>query len=395
MDNEQNKHSSLGDPLDAPATNNRKTAQSAPQPTDRPGDSGLGIPDFEPEKARMLSDRETARYNEQAEEQLRQQFDKKLKDLQEFNRSWELPAGIKKFGAGALLFVAAAAGIFIVNQAIQFSLNMNTLPQPYRWVALGAMLFFSGIIAIIIISLLFAAIRLRRLKPFDIKPLKILAERETMRRFANEKADDARKMLIDYLAGYASNKKAVRLLQSAGLKTDEIESLSVCRERLLDKSRPLSASQWLDEFKDGCQAILDKAAIRRVKEYSIKAGLGTAASPVAFVDQMIVMYSSFAMLKDIMRIYNLRPAFGQTAIVLSRSIINIYLSGMIESATESSAQGIADQLREHCGRIAGTVGKVAGAKAAEAALNGLLIYNLGSRAIKMLQPISKKTPPHL
>ncbi len=389
MDNEQNKHSGLGDPLATPAAEGKKTAASAPQPGGRHGDSGLGIPDFEPEKARMLSDRETAEYNKQAEEELRKQFEQKLKDLQDFNRSWELPLVIKKFGTYLLIFIAAITGIFVINQITGFFINVNSLPVPYRWIALGAMLFFAGMIIIIIISILLAAIRLRRLKPFDIKPLKILAERETMRRFVNEKADEARKLLAAYLGDYAMNKKAARLLLSAGLKNDEIESLAACRERLLDKSRPLSAGQWLDEFKDGYQAILDKAAIRRVKDYSKKAGLGTAISPVAFVDQMIVMYSSFAMLKDIMRIYNLRPAFGQTAIVLSRSIINIYLSGMIENSTESSAQGVTDYIREHCGEIAGHIGKVAGAKVAEAALNGLLIYNLGSRAIKMIQPIGR------
>lgn len=393
MENEKNNHNPLGDPLSSPNSKPQPKSDQT-QNKSRPGDEGLGQPDFEPENVRVLSDKETEQYKESLEEELREKFEQKLKDLQQLNSSWQLPTGLKKAGAWLLVFIAAIAGIFIVNQAVQFSLSVNSLPLPQKWVAIAAMGLFSAVIVFVILWLLVAAIRLRRLKPVDIKALKILAERETMRRFASEKAGQARKMLAGYIADFPLSKKSKAALLAAGLRGDEIELMTACRDKLLDKSRSLPAEQWIDEFRDGFQSILDTAATRRVKDYSLKAGMGTAISPIAMVDQIIVFYSCFAMLKDIMKIYHLRPAFGQTAVVLSRSIINTYLSGVVGGATEGSAEGIAEYLQTHCGETIGNVVKVVptklATKAAEAGLNGFLIYSLGSRTIKMLQPIARK-----
>jgi uncharacterized membrane protein YcjF (UPF0283 family) len=385
MDKEFDNNGRLGDPLDG-----RQGPKASKQPSDsrhREGDSGLGRPDPVPEDVREVSEQERREYHKQLEEKLRDEFEQKLKDLQQFNHSWELPRGIKKLAGWILFFFAAFLGVFVVNQAVIFMANIDRLTEPYKSVAMGAMVFFSVILAFIVISLLWFALRMKRLKPFDIRPLTTLQQRADMQRFAREKENEARKLFVDYLKSYSLNKKGVRSLLGAGLRSDEIEKLSRVRDKLTDKNSPLPARQWFEQFADGWQRILDKAVDRRIKEYAVKTGLGTAASPIAFVDQMVVMYSCFAMLKDILKIYNLRPAFGQTAVILSRSIINIYLSGMLENAAENSADNMADYISEHFGKIAGTFGKTAGAKAAEGAINGFLIFNLGRRAKKMLQPM--------
>jgi uncharacterized membrane protein YcjF (UPF0283 family) len=385
MEKEFRENERLGDPFDAPFTDsNRDTAGESRR---REGDSGLGQPDPVAEDFREVSERQRREYKKQAEERLKAEFEQKLMELRQFNSSWELPRPIKGFIAWVLIFTAAVFGVFIVNQAVGFMVNIRNLNEPFSSIATAAMVFFGVILTAIIISLLWAALRMRRLKPIDIKPLTVLQQRADMQEFARRSKDESRKLFIDYLKGYSLNKKHTRVLINCGLKPEEVDSLAVCRDKLLDKNKPLSSGQWFDLFQDGWQSVLDRAVDRRIREYAIKCGLGTAASPVAFVDQMVVMYSCFAMLRDILRIYNLRPALGQTAVVLSRSIINIYLSGMMESATEGSANSLAEYISESCGKIAGTVGKVAGAKAAEGAINGVLIYNLGKRAKKMLQPM--------
>ena len=382
---ENDKNTRLGDPLDRDEDSSAHSGKESL--SQRSGDNGLGQPDPVVKDARVISDQEKQEYREQTDAQLRLQFEQKLQDMQQFTKSWELPGGIKRFLAWILFFIGAISGVFIVNQGVSFLSNINSLAQPYKTIAIFAMVFFSIVLFAIIVSLFWAGFKMKRLKPFDIKPLRVLQQREDMRRFAQEKQEEARDIFKEYLKSYSLNRKNAKLLIRAGLNTNEIESLAAVRDKLLDKNKPLSSNQWLDMFGDSWQSVLDRAADRRIKDYSIKAGFGTAASPVAFVDQMVVMYSCFAMLKDIMKIYNLRPAFGQTVVVLSRSIINIYLSGMIENATEGSANSVADYIREHCGKIAGGAGRIAGAKVAEAAINGLLLYNLGKRAKKMLQPM--------
>ena len=111
---------------------------------------------------------------------------------------------------------------------------------------------------------------------------------------------------------------------------------------------------------------------------------------MAMVDQMIVLYGSTAMIKELFCIYHLRPAAGQTLVLLTKSLTHTYLSGMAEAATESVADWIAETLPDAGTALVGGGLKFVGAKSAEGLLNANLIRRLGNSSISMLQPINKR-----
>lgn len=208
---------------------------------------------------------------------------------------------------------------------------------------------------------------------------------------AIEKQGKARKLLVKYLRTYPKSTSDRKRMLNLGMTAEEWSRLMEAKGRLLDSSRPLTHSDWLDDFRSEFQGLLDEVSRRRIKQYAVRVGAGTAASPIAMVDQMIVLYGCSGVVKDLLTIYQLRPAFGQTAVILSRGVVQTYLSGMVEDAMEPLADMGADSLSEFAGEgasiLTGTVGRAVGAKAAEAALNGWLLHRLGRRVMTQLQPI--------
>ena len=118
----------------------------------------------------------------------------------------------------------------------------------------------------------------------------------------------------------------------------------MAKKRLLDSSRPRTHGEGLEDFQEEFQGVLDHVAGRRIKQYALRVGAGTAASPIAMVDRMIVLYGCTAMVKDLFAVYHLRPALGQTVVILSRAVVQTYLSGMIEEAAETAVDAGADFL---------------------------------------------------
>jgi len=151
----------------------------------------------------------------------------------------------------------------------------------------------------------------------------------------------------------------------------------------------------LNEFDSSIVSLLDIAAKKRIGTYAKSVALGTAASPIKLIDQLIVMYASFSLISELMRIYNLKPAFGQSAAILARSIVHAYLSGAIGEHIGSGFESVAESVESVYAELgmsgtasvgSGIMGAIA-PKVAEGGLNGLLIWRLGKQAQKLLRPL--------
>jgi uncharacterized membrane protein YcjF (UPF0283 family) len=358
----------------------------------RAGDSGLGVPEFEPVASRPLSAAEIAAHQQAVDAALREKAEAMLAEL-ELDEGWRLPAPIRRFCAYVLVLLAAVLGLFMVTQVVQFFAEINALPPWSQGLAIGGLVLFGGALAVVLFQLLWGVVRLQRSPRIHLKAMTALAERRQMQFLAAEKQADARRVLMRYLRDYPVEKRSRMKLLAMGLSEPDWESLLTARDQLLDADRTQSDADWLAAFGRSFQGALDKLARRRIKQYARRAGIGTAASPVAMVDQLVVLFSCTAMVKDLFVLYHLRPAFGQTAVILARSVVLTYLSGMIEETAETVADATADSLADFMGESAsvltGAVGRAVGAKTAEAALNGLLIWRLGKRAMGQLQPIRK------
>lgn len=352
----------------------------------REGDSGIGIPAVQPASFRPITEEEKQMHQQEVDLVLQEKAEALLSQIQA-DEGWEIPRPLRRAGAFILLAVAAILGLFLVTQIVQFFADIQALPQGARWVAQGGLILFGGILIFLFFSLLWGMICLQRSPRVHLKALVHLAERQELQLVVYQKQAEARLALETYLRDFPLNGKQKRRFTAMGMTEAEWNSLEKSRARLLDSKHVKTSTEWLDEFDRTVQGILDACAKRRVAKYALRVGAGTAASPLAMVDQLIVLYGSSAMMKDLFQLYHLRPAAGQTVVLLVKSLTHTYLSGMVENATENAADVIAENLPEAGNALVGGGLKFAGAKAAEGVLNAILIRRLGRKAITLLQPV--------
>ncbi len=326
------------------------------------------------------------------DEQMRESAETILEEMENKN-SWKIPKPVKQFLTISMLLLSSVLGIFIINQVVLFANEVSSMPALWKWPAIICITIFSGIILYIIATLFWKIIRLQRNQQVNPAALKALSERHHLQLISAQKEKTALILLAKYLDHYPLDNKNKRRLLKLGMSENEWLSLSATRDSLKSTVDTQSTEEWLNDFTNGFQKILDKFAKRRIRQYALKVGSGTALSPISMVDQMIVLYGCTGLIREMLMIYNLRPAWGQCGVILSRSIIHTYLSGVIEGATESATDAGADAISEFMGDsfsfLTGTIGRAVGAKTAEATLNGVLIWRLGKGIIAQLQPVRR------
>ena len=355
-------------------------------------DEGLGIPQSRVEGARTLTDEEIKDHEHRQDEELRREFERKLEELGTGSTSFNLPAGVLRLVTWIGWGVASVLGLFLVAQGTALVDDIRMLPTPFDWIAGVSASVFAIILIVLILKLGIMLARLRRSPAISLRSLEALQQRERWQRLAKRHTEHAKGELQDYLKGYELGGDTRKRLRVFGVSEDQYDKLVEAHESLLG-DEPLSPDEWLKAFSLRFQSILDAAAERRAKSYAMKVGVATAATPVAVIDQLIVLYSCVALTKELMTIYGLRPAFGQTATLLARSIVATYLSGLAQELSEDGVDTVWDTVAQYQEELStgpwmqGIAAKIGAAKIAEGALNGFLIQRLGKRTISLLQPV--------
>ena len=349
----------------------------------RQGDHGLGTPRSRMDGARVLSEQEFEEAQRVEDEALRRQFEKKLQQPAAF----PLPSGIRRALTWSGLALAAVLGLFVVSQVTAAISSIATLPVPFNWIMGFLALLFVGILSWMILRLAVALFRLQRSPSVNIRAIQALQERRDMQASVAEHAEQAIQELRNYLENYQLNDEACRRMKGLGLTDGEWDSLVFARWSLLatDESRPSDA--WLSVFRSRFQSILDRAAERRVRQYAKHVGLGTALAPLAVLDNAVVLYACVALIKDLMFIYGLRPALGQTATILARSIIQTYLGGLFQQGAAAGSDTLQSTLLSEMSETLAATLSVLATKVTEGAVNGVLLWRLGRQAITFLQPV--------
>ena len=319
--------SSPSDPREEPSKKAKTTDNL------RAGDSGLGNPNPTPdrERIRILSATEQEDITQEYDAGLEERFQRKFS---EFSRTGlKIPPAVYRGSRLALLLLSGVLGLFILTEGTSLYREIFTLPPLGQYIALGAGGIFIFLIVLVIIRLFMLLFGLKRSPHINLKALSILEERVELRSLTAKHSEMARSELKEYLNTYPLDNYS--LLLNAGLTEKTINELEKARADLLSSSHPVSAQEWLQTFTARFQNPLELAAKNRIKRFAGRVALGTAASPIGVIDQIIVLYGSLAMIKDILTLYNLRPAFGESAVMLSRAIMQAYLSGMLGEATEN------------------------------------------------------------
>ncbi len=387
----------LGDPLDMPpppkgaAKTGSRGAENSAQL--RSGDRGLGQPNFTPVASRPLSDEELTRYQVEEENRLREEFNRKLETLRGMNEFWAVPDWIRRIVTGALLVGASVLGLLVTVELSRFISTFASLPTPFNWIGAAGAVLFGGILLGVTGWMFWQLARLKRSPVIRLEAITALAEREKWRQMAQSRAAEAKEQISAYLKEFPLSVQDQKRLFALGLTAHECEDMVKARERLLENTVPMPPKDWLHAYLSQFQSIQDEAAKRRIRQYALRVGAGTATSPLAAIDQMIILYSSMALIKDLLCLYHVRPAFGQAGLLLARSILNTYLSGLFEGLTENAADSVADSVHHMTGEmteaLGGSILRTLGAKVTEAGLNGYLIHRLGNSTVRMLRPVEE------
>jgi len=118
------------------------------------------------------------------------------------------------------------------------------------------------------------------------------------------------------------------------------------------------------------------------------------------MDRVIVLSSMFGMVKDLLTIYNVTPSKVNTAILLSKVIINTFCAGYVQEGAEKYAAIISKSIKDFKNFIPQTgdptidilinAGTTVVSRGAEFAVHAYLIERVGYAAQKMLVPIVKE-----
>ena len=321
-------------------------------------------------------------------ERLRQQ----LQQLEAVGNGLQLPPSLLRLATIAGVLLAAVLGLLVATQVTALVADLRMTPTPWSWILGGFGAVCAGALLWIIFRLFVTVLRLRRNPGVNAAAVQALQERSACQRVAAEHAQQAEAKLREYLASYGLEAGDRRRLTAAGLKEEEFEDLVAAKQRLLDVDSPLPPADWLKDFVGRFQDILDDAARRCARSYGTRVALGTAMSPIAVVDQAVVLYASMRLVRNLLVLYNVRPAFGQTATILARAIIQTYLAGEIEQLAEDGIDAASDALTSQSEELFGSAMGVGtatpfAAKFAEGATNGLLVLRLGNRTRSFLQPV--------
>ena len=368
----------------------------------RDDDHGLGRPPPTTEKGRELTPGENRQHDrqekEQDQEQIRREFEQALQ--QRDAGRFQLPKPILNFLSWTLLAAASILGLLLIGQGAAAVGHIQALPTPLSWAAGVAAGGFALILIILVVRLGWALMRLRRSPAVNLAGLQVLNERRQWQMLAILHADQARLQLREYLKEFESEKAHLHL------NDDERARLKNARHYLLEGPQVLSATEWLEAFNERFQAILDAVAARRVRSHAVRVGIGTAASRFPLLDQAIVLSTCMAMLRELLSLYGLRPTTFQAALLLAHSVMATYLSGALQDVTDGfsesgplpdimediteGVEGVEEVGAGIVGNLAAGVAPVVGKlfeRASEGAINGVLVWRLGSSAIKQIQPV--------
>ena len=337
-----------------------------------------------------VRDEEIEEYRTELDERMRESAESILEEM-EHSSSLKIPPPVKRMFSLGLLLTSAVLGLFVINQVVTFAGEVESMPSVWRWPTIICIVIFSAIIIYIVVLLLWKFFRLQRNRQINPEALKALSERRHLQQIAEARKREAVAHLANYLKSYPMGERNKRRLIKTGMKETEWRTIADIAADLQRKAPGTEPDPWLKSFKEDFQKTLDSFARRRIRQYALKIGSGTALSPIPIVDQMIVLYGCTGLIKELLLIYNLRPAMGQSWVILSRAVIHTYLSGVIEGAAEEAVDAGADAMSEFMGSsfnfLTGTIGRAVGTKTTEATLNGILIWRLGKSIMRQLQPV--------
>jgi putative membrane protein len=128
-------------------------------------------------------------------------------------------------------------------------------------------------------------------------------------------------------------------------------------------------------------SVMDEKAKNIITKYANQTAISTAISPVAMIDAILILSRSHVMIKEIAKVYNLRPNLLGEMALIKKVFVNLAFAG------------VTDIMLHHSHDILGAsvLSKVS-AHGAQGVANGILTARVGLSTLRACRPIelSKK-----
>ncbi len=265
------------------------------------------------------------------------------------------------------------------------------------------MALFSGILLFVLCKLIVLMHHLRTFSQISTKALQELHSRENLRRLCVQREEEARWKLTDLLK--EDSKEQDKIFQSFG--EEKLLSIRAAKESLLEMH--CTAGEWISTYVAEYQSRIDELAKNVVSRYSWKAATAATASPFVAIDQIIVMATCIAMLKDLFLMYNLKPTWDKNLLLMTRIVIHVYATGywqdfskagvetlhkgldtFIDNVKNTRMEGVMAKAGSGVGNmIGGHIGQMVARGVGECVMHKITVGRLGAAAIRMLQPVGK------
>ena len=367
--------------------------------------------------------------------------------------------------APALVFILMIIFLFITCEIANVFIYFNRLSSPVNWIVSIALVLCIAVILFLLAKVFYELFfEYSQLKNHQGNTLNSLTQQDKWKNLNFDSKYEIVEILKKYIKSYTirtpgkskipfSNlmkrltkrpKAVLPLFEKAGLKETEIQSISVAIEELKVKYRELAMAKdkvkdrelamakdidkcgelcdaWLNIFQQKFQKPIDDAAYKIVTQYKYRVAVGTAICPRSFIDQIIIIFASFQMIKDLLTLYKISTSFGVTLKLLFLACVNVYIGGkaqditislrdairnvmssddspFIELSSMSSASNLVQTAADAVASIPGLAiikplanfaipfADTGTRMLCEGFLNGFLVGRLGKNIIKRLQP---------
>jgi putative membrane protein len=184
---------------------------------------------------------------------------------------------------------------------------------------------------------------------------------------------------LDYLNNQSIGVKEYAKRVSEHYKEHSDISVANGAKSFQNELQTLMDDEVLDRMDATLLKPLDKKAKEIILNYSTQTALSTAISPVAFIDAILIISRSHAMIKEVSTLYGYKPNFVGELMLVRAVFINLAFASITELLTH------------HSGDIFGStmVSKIS-MHSAQGIANGVLTARVGLGTIRSVRPFVYK-----
>ncbi|MHA1574842.1 MAG: DUF697 domain-containing protein [Alphaproteobacteria bacterium] len=231
---------------------------------------------------------------------------------------------ISSFGWLFFLTVVSLSTVLLFKNIQEFIMDGFAVNAIYGW----AIFSLFGILIILIGTFIFNELKGIFIFNNYTKLRNILKEAPKKGATARKKIKLARKYINKYLRKVEKKKplKVQRIRENFDLAGDDTKKMSLELERFI-----------LNEQ--------DKKVEKIIKEEAANVFLGTAISPYGFLDGIIVLWRNVRMTKKIAQIYQVRPGFLGTLVIIKRIIVSVAIANLMQESSNLLFMGMNSGLK--------------------------------------------------